>query len=213
MSTDGSIEQQPEEQRHSLIQGSREYLRKVIKYYLGNLETRLPKDGDGVLQVLSVGCSFAYEAQPVISIFPNSHFKGIDTDQTFIDGANTVNRDLPSEQIDLVVEDARETSEEEKDRYGLVIMRHPQVGGSDFEGKGSVKDWRQIIESSIQKTTPQGFIFITTQADNETRLITKYLKENNVNVLFNNPNLFLDDAPTGLSFRDPNIIIGQRIVV
>lgn len=195
------------------IETRRAHLQRTISYYLKELDDgRLPRDQNGVLSVLSVGCMFGYEAKPVLDIFPNAHYKGIDIKEELIKGAREVNKALPSEAVNFAVEDARIIDEDEREKYGLVMLRHPQVKGAQIrkDEENTPEVWRHIIASSIAKVVTGGYIFSTVHDQEEADLVRRHLLDNNVEVTLVQENLASDPDQKGLIFPDAVIIIGHK---
>lgn len=185
----------------------RRYLRKVIEQGVGRLQ--LPRDDNGVLQILSVGCLYADEAQPVSEIFSPAHFKGIELDQGRVNLARHANRDLPEDQIEFVMEDGREVLSGEENKYGLVIIRNPQLLGSGSNRRTTVDDWSRVFEASVKKTRENGWILVTTEDKSGVDLVTRYLYKNKIGGPINSWVNSLT-APVGIPFDDPMILRGRK---
>lgn len=184
----------------------RAHLERTMRYYLQNLDdSRLPRE-KGILQVLSAGCGLGYEAEPVLSIFPNSHYKGIDIDGDLVELAQDINRDLPSEQAEFIIEDATHIEESEVGEYGLVIVRHPQLQGTFLTNSlyGSRDTWKQIIGSTIKKISHNGYIFITMDGKQERDIMLDYLREQGIEILVNEKN---DGSKTSVPVHEDSLVI------
>lgn len=179
----------------------------------------IPRDQNGILRVLSVGCGHGYDAGAVLAVFPRSAYKGIDIDEEIIESAKRLNSDIDTERVEYLKEDAQNVANEEKNKYGLVIIRNPQPGGTSiqtmreelsYQDKSSGLDayrlWKDIIHSSIEKTANGGYLFITTDLYVDKQKIEEILDEKNVkhSTLFNK-----ESPPPGVTLSDATIIIGQ----
>lgn len=200
-------------QELSTREAVRNHLATTIRHYVANLDNgRLPRDEKGQLRVLSVGAGFGYEAGPIVDMFPNVSYKGIDSNMELVNGAQRMNADIAG--AEFVLEDAREVSQEERERYGLVLVRHPQVLGESALAQqqtsleASIQDWKAIIGTSVQKVAPGGYIMLTTDSLVEKEGIEKYLKEYGISVLFQEENRA--SQPSGIPHRDSYVIIGFK---
>lgn len=180
---------------------------QTMKHYLQNLDDgRLPRE-KGILQVLSVGCGLGYEAESVLSIFLNCHYKGIDINGNLVKLAQEINDDLPSERAEFIIEDAIRIEESEVGKYGLVIVRHPQLQGTFLTNSlygGSRDTWKQIIESTIKKISHKGYIFVTIDGKKERDIMLDYLREQGIEVLVNEKN---DESKANVSIHKDSLII------
>lgn len=203
-----------EQQGRALLERQRARIEKTLSYYLKNLDNgRLPRESDGRLNVLSVGCGFGYDAKPVVDVFPNSTYRGIDNNTAHISAARRLNQDAGA-SVQFEAQDATEIPASEKGKYGLTLIRHPQVSGETIIGDdavlpGNVEVWRNIIKASVEKTKKQGYIFATTMSVEEDKKIVQYLEENGVEVLINLENAVKEDA-RGLPFKDTYVMVGKR---
>lgn len=168
----------------------RVHLEQTMRYYLQNLNDSRLSRKKGALRVLSAGCGLGYEAKPVLSIFPNAHYRGIDINDGLIMGAKDVNRDLPPEQVELTTEDAAHLEESEIGKYGLIIIRHPQLRGTLLNNSlyGSHDMWKNIIESTLKKVSSDGYVFTTVDDEEERDIMLDYLKEQGMEILVNERN-------------------------
>ncbi len=202
-----------EQQGTALLERQRARIEKTLSYYLKNLDNgRLPRESDGGLNVLSVGCGLGLDAKPVVDIFPESTYKGIDNDTSHISAARRLNKDA-GVRVQFETEDATEIGSEEE-KYGLVLIRHPQVLGETVIGAtavlpGAVKIWGDIVKASVQKTKKQGYIFASTDSVEENEEIVQHLEANGVKVMINFENAVKEDT-TGLPFRDSYVMVGKR---
>lgn len=198
----------------SFREQQRVHIEKTLSYYLKNLDNgRLPRENDDTLNVLSVGCGLGFDAKPIVDIFSGSVYKGIDNDPSLISNAKKLNADV-DERAQFEVEDATEAPLSEDGKYGLVLIRHPQVLGETIIGgeaalPGTVETWRSIIKASVKKTKKQGYIFASAMSVEENEKIVQYLEENGVEVLISLENGVKEDAK-GLPFKDTYVMVGKR---
>lgn len=136
-----------------------EYRRNLAKAFSNFLERAI---SGNVKRIISVGCGFGYEAQPLLKLFPDAYFLGIDTNKDLIDGAKSTNSDLPS--ADFQVFDGRNLSSFNEAPWDIVILRNP-----------ANRDTIIAIENSLKVLRKGGIIFITTDTISEMEKIADLL--------------------------------------
>lgn len=202
----------------------RDHLYKTFRRYLVEspiVRGQLPRDSQGILKVLSVGCSFAYEAKPLVDLFPNTHYKGIDFPSAR--AGMLTNSDIPVGSAEFAGEDARLLDEQEKEKYGLVVIRHPQVAGTlgeiTQEDMQTIKSstelkvvpyWQDIIRASIHKIAKDGYIVVTTDTPTEQERTARFLQQNGITIFEEGEN---KASTISGPHRDSIIIVGQKTAV
>ncbi|OGH51299.1 MAG: hypothetical protein A3H17_03955 [Candidatus Levybacteria bacterium RIFCSPLOWO2_12_FULL_37_14] len=191
----------------SSAEGRRQF-NKVRNYYLQPLNEQglLPRDGNGILHVLSVGCGFsAHEAVPLQKL-GNVQYKGIDISPRRISSAECSNLDVDPECFQ--VEDARKIVSKERNRYGLIVMKNPQVLDDPEDDLGE-KSWFQIFKSSCKKLSPNGYIFVSVDDPLYERAYAKtYLERLGVKIVIDEKTRALPSD--NLSTEDYWIILGKK---
>src|SRR3989344_4308698 len=107
------------------IGANRQYFEGILASCFEDAKDQFPLDENGKLNVLSVGCGNGFDAGAVLMYFPNSVYKGIDINGSLIKSASDFNLDLDQDRVEFVQEDATEVGDNEKNKYGLIIMRNP----------------------------------------------------------------------------------------
>lgn len=187
----------------------RENLGKAFRHYL------LPyfSPGQEYTKALSIGCNFAYEAAPLVQLSPGMSFRGIDISDDAILAAKETNADL-ADRAEFIVADARLDSAFGEDPWDIVVIRNPQILGSQVErdpGKRvTTLDWQTIIGNSVKHLSPRGLIFITTELEEEKGVITDLLSADHKQVGLIRATK--NDYPTSSGiFRDNFVIVGRRV--
>lgn len=194
------------------FEASRNYLSRTFADYLGNLNDRLPRDSNGVLQVLSVGCGIAEEAKAFANqeVFSNAHYSGMDNDDLMLQNAEFFNRDLSLDRATFVKEDVRAITDEKKGIYGVVIIRNPRI--IPFGHGQADPHFIDIIKASCQRLAANGYIVVTTEEQSRLEMITQVLEENNIQIQLGEENRFHEEAPLQQAHKDYHLIIGQKPV-
>jgi 2-polyprenyl-3-methyl-5-hydroxy-6-metoxy-1,4-benzoquinol methylase len=186
----------------SLREGYREKLRQVFNYYLKKQIGTDPK------RILSVGCMFGLEAEPLLKTFPGANYKGIDIDREIIGAATRMNKDLTRAEFQLA--DAREMEAFGIEPYDIVVVRHPQVLGDLNPGSNLAKDWHTILQNSMAALRPNGALFVsTTDEDCEGNCVLDYIRHSRekMTVVISDENKF---AYGSWPFKDNFIIIAKK---
>lgn len=173
-----------------------------------NEQGLIPRDKNGVLNILSVGCLIGYEAGPFLTL-GKVHYKGIDIKEDGLELARRSNSDLPSESVEFVFEDAREVKEEDQGKYGLVFMRRPPILKHLYPNESVDPTWRKIVYASYEKVSSQGFIMITTYSQLEAQKCIELLKGKRISIITDRQNKALPSYQTE-DIEDYWIIIGTK---
>lgn len=202
----------------SIVEEARIHFEGALRSYFKNFDNEPPRDNGGILNVLSVGCGHGLDAGGVSRVFPKSKYKGIDIDPDLITSAKRFNSDLGSYPAEFVQEDAVIVPDGERNKYGLVIIRNPQPGGTikdimddinsqSSSARRSATDlWKTILNSSMEKAVDNGYLFITTDIIDDEQMIKEFLDEKKVQYWeLRNPEIPL----SGMVLRDSVIIIGR----
>lgn len=209
------------------------HIGKTLFHYVTMLpDGRFPRDNNGVLDILSVGCSFGIDSKPIIDVFTESRYKGIDIDLNSIKMARRYNSDVSLfGRAEFVEEDATKIDPSEEGKYGLIVVRHPQVFGDMLEAivysisalehrtfsdvrTRIVPNWKQIFESSFQKLAPDGYMFVTTGNKGEREAVAAIFEDNNIETIINEKNTASSFKPSyfiGEDINDQYVIIGRKI--
>lgn len=148
----------------------REYQRHhemFLRYVEPALETPIPR-------VLSVGCSFAQEANGLFRAFPGATYLGIDIDRTlFRRGVFVPDVYLKGlESIEIREQNVHDQQLEEEEPWDLVIIRHIDA----MSGTST-----PILDRSVELLREGGVLFVTTWYAYEAGAVRIDL-ENNPNV-------------------------------
>ena len=181
--------------RENLIETFDSYLKKQV-------------DGEPK-RILSVGCSFGYEARPILGVFPTANFKGIDINKKFIEVARDENPDLGNAIFQEGDATKKETFGEEP--WDLVLIRHPQVCREMFPAdpkQDVAKNWEIIMQNSMEALRKGGTLFVSTITADERSVVLGYIKssEEKMEVRVNRRNEF--DA--NRVFDDLFIIVAKK---
>jgi SAM-dependent methyltransferase len=180
-----------------------EFLTKIFSSYLKKEVDRKPSN------IISIGCKFAYEAQPILSIFPTATFKGVDIDRDSLMVARKENENLKNVMFQQGDATKRETFG--KDPWDIIIIRHPQVLGEAFpenKNRDLSKDWHIIIENSMEALRSGGLLFVSTTLPNERDMVLDYVNSSRQKMLIklNKKNVFNTNMP----FKDDFITIAKK---
>jgi len=187
----------------------RENLSKVFKHYLAEV---IENKKDSSVDILSVGCGLGYEAEPLLRIFPNAIYTGIDIDSDVIHGAGKTNKDLYG-RYQFQTLDARDKDAFGSKPWDIVILRNPQVGGSNFDTSKkstSKDDWYKIIINSLEALVKGGTLFISVDEEHERDMVLRHINSfsNNISIVVDEPNKY--PSRKGI-FRDKLIIMAKKI--
>ncbi len=184
----------------SMLNEHRAFLGKAFEAYLKKeIKVESPS-------VLSVGCGVGYEAEPILRVFPNAKYRGIDIDKIHVELARRINEDLPGNIFEIA--DAREEGAFAGGPWNVLILRNPQVMGEIADliaGKRNSKDWEIIIKNSIKFLKTDGIMFITTPTRHEREIIL-----NQLNILGRALKLLVDEEnkyKTNLGLYNDDIVI------
>lgn len=203
------MESSNEQKSFSLKDYYRENLGRVFEHYLAEA---IKSKKDSSINILSVGCGFGYEADPLLRIFPNAVYTGMDIDTGAISGAKEINNDL-YERCEFQIADGRNKDAIGTKPWDIVILRNPQVSGSTFDtSKGSTtrEDWRRILKNSIEVLGEGGMVFISVDEEHDRGIVLKHLNSftGNVSIVVNEPNIY--PSKKGV-FKDSLIIMAKKI--
>lgn len=188
-------------------QGYRESLEKTFNNVLVPLFARNQE-----LNILSVGCNFGFETKPLLDIFSNSFYKGIDIDERIIEAARRFNEDVGMthmNRFDFEVGDLTNIKSFGNKPWDLVIVRHPQVLKGILGAVSSPEDWKTIILNSIDSLANKGIIFFSSDTQEEINEILQNLgySEKNLEIIVNGKNKF---ANVKGPFTDRFVIVAKR---
>lgn len=192
----------------TMLEHYRENLRNVFDHYFKRIDLGQKREGEK-RKILSVGCGFGYEAEPVLRIISNSQYIGIDIDEDYISSARAANRDVPD--VTFETKDAqKEDAFIDKDFWDIILIRHPQVI-PPFLSKNSRSDWKKIFANSINALREKGVLFISTATPQERNAIISFLKENNetIDTVIDEVNKEYKSDPY-INFDDHHIIMVQK---
>lgn len=189
-----------------VLRAQRESFWKTFAALKQEIHTQQPR-------VLSVGCGFGYEAEPILRTFPDGTYTGIDIDEDVIHGAKRTNKGVDKAVFEVA--DATERKGFGENPWDVVILKHPQALGSITYLNSSTygkmdTEWGKILDNSIDATKTGGIIVATASSEQELELIGEHLSRfrNNVRVIKyeKNPN----EAEQG-AFRDEFIIVARKL--
>lgn len=196
------------EQQKTYIGSVRQHLESELRTYLGG---KVKDDA----RILSVGCGFAYESKPLLDIFPNAVFIGIDIDEKSLLGARVSNPEIPKEAFRLG--DAAKPETFGSTPWDVILLRNPQILGSmgAYLDKGRLPEeicgeWQSIFANSISTLKADGGVLFIALGSNEERdLAVKYLNENKkMKIIVNQEN---EHKIAKATFPDIFIIVAKRI--
>lgn len=142
-------------------------------------------ESDAPLQVISIGCGVGFETQPVISLFPNASFVGVDIDPGFIKMAQTFNKDVVQEnRVSFVNADALHKDVYADHSWDVVILRNPQLFGSfermeqkSLAGRIDMDPvWEKIVDNAVNVLSEKGIIVASTATKDERDVLVEKLK-------------------------------------
>jgi SAM-dependent methyltransferase len=189
------------EDRQNITDKYRESLEKTFNKYLKNEIKGQPE------RILSIGCSFGYEAGAISRIFPTAKYLGIDIDKNLIEAAQSNNEDV--DNAEFRVGDARETETFGNEPWDMILIRHPQVLGTVLKASNLEKDWNIIFKNSLKALKKEGLLFVSTKLEEERDRVLQYVNssEEKMEILTNSKNEF--STKIG-SFNDNFIIISKK---
>lgn len=193
-----------EEKQPTFIDQERGRLRSAFGAYLSPL---LEKRKGESLRILSVGCGgIASEAKPLIELFPNAQYCGIDIREDCIRGAGRVNES--KERAVFAVEDACDPKAFGDRPWDVIIVRHPQVRGSirDTSEQSLRRDWATIFTNSMNALTKGGILFVSTDDLLERELVVHYVADKQLEVILNEENAF----GGGIFHSDRFVLVAKR---
>lgn len=202
------MESSSERKSFSLRDYYRKNLGKVFEHYLAEDI----KGKDSLIGILSVGCGFGYEAEPLLRIFPNAIYTGIDIDSNIIDGAREANNDLYG-RCQFQVADGRDKEAIEIKPWDIVILRNPQVMGRYLDtSKYSTtrEDWHRIIVNSIEALGKGGRLFVSVDMQHDRDIVLKYINSftDTVSMVADEQNIH--PSISGI-FQDRLVIMAKKI--
>lgn len=181
-------------------------LKKTVKAYLEPVIAQRKSDP---LKIVSVGCGFGYEVEPLLDVFPNSTYKGIDINPSFKKGAANMNSDIDQDRVQFEVGDEREPGTLGEKRWDIVFVKNPQVRGSNFPKEyGSVADRQRIIRSSMNAVSQNGILFITAQTKEEKDILKTYFAYPKYKIVIDTKNRVTQSTDTNI---DEHILVVKRI--
>lgn len=196
------MESQSSENRPSLRDSYRAGLGKTFGRYLKNEIDGKPSN------ILSVGCHFGYEAEPLLRIFPTAEYVGIDIDKKILEAAKRVNYDLI--RVKFKVGDARRKEIFGKTPWDIIVVRNPQVLGTYVEKGELDKDWYIILTNCMKSLKWGGAMFISTPSEHEKDRVVLYINssEDKMKIVANSRNEFSTSVGT---FRDEFVIVAKKL--
>ncbi len=188
----------------SITEQYRESLKKVLDHYL----RPLVGDADSNLRIMSVGCAFGFEAEPLLKTFPNATYTGIDINTDEIAGAKEINADLDGKCV-FETADARKKSAFNNRPWDIVVVRHPQVLGSTRDSNLE-KDWALIMENCISALDKEGVLFVSTDTEVERKQILEYINKHKdgIKIVTDEQNIHPRKRAV---HKDSFVIIGKKV--
>lgn len=184
------------EQDNGILEGYREPLKKTFSEYLKPFIKKIDPS------ILSVGCGFGYEAQPLIELFPQASYVGVDINEPLIKVAKRFNADV-KDSAKFQVRDAR--IEDLGKDWDVVILKNPQIYGSLIKEESS-QDWEKIIRNSAKAVSEDGVIVVTSDTEAELDNIESVLRAPSVDIVLKERNKF----PSKLPHHDYFIMIAKK---
>lgn len=165
------------------------FTRVLTNQVLPYLPPTIPRENDGKLAVLSVGCGFGYDAKPIIDTIPDSTYLGIDTAKRSIDYANMFNPDLmqdPNIRFEL-----QNIHDLDAKQFGIVVLRHPPVYGfrKELAARGESVGWEPELNASLTHLRDEGLLFITTEDKHFYNGLVSYVVKKELVILSQGENL------------------------
>lgn len=189
------------------VEHYRENLKSVFDHYL----RPLVGDPDRNLRIISVGCGFGYEAEPLLKTFPNATYTGIDIKADRIDAAREFNADLGGKCV-FETADAGEKGAFNKGPWDMVVVRHPQVLGSigSIRDPNLQEDWVSIMENCISALNKGGVLFISTDTGVEREQILEWINthSNEIKIVTDERNIH--PSSKGIH-KDSFVIVGKKM--
>ncbi len=141
-------------------------LKQVLDVYLPK-ELRERPD----VQVFSVGCGFALEAQPILDLIPGAKYTGVDLGRYFPKAADIR---YHSDRVNVRSGDLTNREEFGNNPWDLVIIRNPKI--ISVEG-GSDPNWEKILVNSELSVASNGYILVTAMSLVEMESTMNFLKQ------------------------------------
>lgn len=192
--------------------------------YTGNIRKSLKKELDAYLggeikdgiRILSVGCGLAYEAKPILDIFPNAIYRGMDVDKNSLLGAKISNPEIPEDVFQIG--DATKQEAFGSVPWDIILLRNPQVLGimGAYLDKGHLPEaiygeWLEIFNNSVNALRDDGgVLFLTVGTLDERELVVNYLRSKNIEITINEEN---QHKIKKAGFSDEFIIVAKKIKV
>lgn len=176
----------------------------------GEFEEYLEREviGRDRLNILSVGCGIAYESEPLLRLFPDARYRGIDIDNGYIELARDTNDDIPEGLFDVA--DARKKEAFGINPWDIIILRNPQVLGRlmDFTTGKMDEGWKEIIGNCVEALVDKGLLFISVDTEPERKMILEYLGTRKLQVLVNEENKHKSTQGT---CRDDFVVVAKKL--
>lgn len=184
----------------------------VDKEFEEIFSTYLPQDlkSRDIVNVLSVGCGFAYEAFGLLATLPQAKYRGIDTNVLQVEVAVRLHHELPSERFQVEILDAFQANNLGKDN-DLIIVRNP-----DFTVNRATQElqtpWAEVFGNCVGALKIGGYMFLTAtekaELEHTTAIINQDPRISIINPVISN---VITQTAKDKPFRDDYITIAKRI--
>lgn len=184
----------------------------IDKEFAAIFSEYLPQDlkNRDTVDVLSVGCGFAYEANGLLATLPQAKYRGIDTNGLQVKAAAQLHHELPSERFQVEISDAFQANNLGEDN-DLIIVRNP-----DFIVNRATQElqtlWDEVFGNCVGALKIGGYMFLTAtekaELEQTTRIINQDHRISIINYVI--PNAITQTAKD-MPFRDDYITIAKRI--
>lgn len=190
------------------------YVGGIRKDIEGEMRTYLSGEVKDGARILSVGCGFAYESKPLLDIFPNAIYRGIDINEDNLMGARVSNPEIPVGSFE--VGDATKQEVFGNIPWDIILLRNPQVLGSmgAYLDKGHLPEevygkWGDIFTNSIHALKEDGgVLFVTVDSLEERKLVVDFLNQDkNMQIIVDREN---EHKIAKATFSDIFIILAKK---
>lgn len=189
----------------STVEYYQKNLKKVFDHYL----RPFVGDPNSNLKIMSVGCGYGFEADPLLKIFPNATYMGIDVDADVIGVIKELSPDL-NERCLFKIADAREEDAFDKGPWDIIVLRHPQVLGSTIDPNVK-KDWARIMKNCVSAVNKRGVLFVSTDSEMEREQILEYINNqprDKMEIVTNEHNIHPSSKG---GHKDSFVVVGKKI--
>jgi hypothetical protein len=188
----------------------RERLGEMFTHHLlPHLPPDIPRDAEGKISILSVGCGIGVEAEPLLRLVPDSTYLGIDNDSSMVWIGSTSHRDITLgsppqfDTQDILTFDPGQ-------KFSMVVLRQPPVGGDrvSIARYGHVIGWEDEADASVAHLADNGLLLVTTEREDYYAWLLRYMEKQGLEILNQGLNSTLE-APKD-AYPDQFVIVAKK---